>query len=256
MIPSAAALLLDLAWLWPAIFAVSAAIFLAVGFAVEAINHRHPERKIQSREPSSDRLSDMLASFRQLGVTTLCIALGFALQRADVGIAPLPSSWWSVLLMAGLGILLLDAWFYAVHRLLHTKALYRFHRPHHRNITPTVWSNDATHWVDTAMTHSFYALLPVLLPVPIASVILVRLFDQITAIIGHSGYEHFAGPTMRKPWPGICTVYHDLHHSAFRYNYGNFFSVWDRLFGTIHPGYDEEVARWEARYSAARHPSE
>ena len=55
-------------------------------------------------------------------------------------------------------------------------------------------------------------LLPLLLPVPLLSIVLVRLFDQITAIIGHSGYEHFAGATMRWPWLGICTVYHDQHH--------------------------------------------
>lgn len=239
----------DFATIWALAFAASVAIFLAAGVTLEAVNRRHPERRIQPRAPSSARRRDMLASIRQLAVTCACIALGMALQRAGWGVGPLAATWWSVPLMAGLGIVLLDAWFYAVHRLLHTRALWRFHRPHHRNVTPTVWSNDSGHAVDTALTHGFYVLLPLLLPVPILSVVLVRLFDQITAIIGHSGFEHFAGATMRRPWPGICTLYHDQHHSAFRYNYANFFSVWDRVFGTIHPGYDAEVAAWEARYA-------
>lgn len=240
--------LAEFAVIWAAVTAASIGLFLALGLALEALNRRHPERRIQSREPSSERVRDMLASIRQLLVTCTCIALGIALQRAGWGVGPLAATWWSVPLMAAVGIVLLDAWFYFVHRLLHTRPLYRFHRPHHLNVTPTVWSNDSGHAVDTAMTHSFYILLPLLLPVPVLSVVLVRLFDQVTAIIGHSGYEHFAGATMRWPWLGICTVYHDQHHSAFRYNYANFFSLWDRVFGTIHPRYDEEVASWEARY--------
>lgn len=250
----------DTAAIWLVAFAASAAVFLTTAFTLEAINRRHPERKIQTREPGSERLGDALSSFGQLAVTCLCIALGLALQRAGVGVAPFEATWWSVPLMAVVGIILLDAWFYWAHRLLHTRALYRFHKPHHRHVTPTVWSNDSTHWLDTAITHGFYVLLPVLTPVPLASVVVLRLFDQVTAIIGHSGYEHFAGATARWPWLGICTLFHDQHHSAFRYNYGNFFSLWDRLFGTIHPRYDDEVKGWEARYgdadAARRHPAE
>jgi sterol desaturase/sphingolipid hydroxylase (fatty acid hydroxylase superfamily) len=242
----------DFTTIWALAFAASVAVFLAAGVTLEAVNRRHPERRIQPRAPSSARRRDMLASIRQLAVTCTCLALGMALQRAGWGVGPLAATWWSVPLMAGLGIVLLDAWFYAVHRLLHTRALWRFHRPHHRNVTPTVWSNDSGHAVDTALTHGFYVLLPLLLPVPLVAVVIVRLFDQITAIIGHAGFEHFAGATMRWPWPGICTLYHDQHHSAFRYNYANFFSVWDRVFGTIHPRYDAEVAAWEAHYTAAR----
>lgn len=251
--------LLDFALIWPLVAGASLAIFLTTGFTIEAINRRHPERKIQNREPSRERLPDMIESFKQLAVTCTCISLGFTLQRAGIGLTPLEPTWWSVPLMAGIGILLLDAWFYFIHRLLHTRPLYRFHKPHHLNVTPTVWSNDSGHWVDTAMTHSFYVWIAVLLPTPILSIVLIRLFDQITAIIGHCGFEHFAGPTMRRPWPGICTVYHDQHHSAFRYNYANFFSFWDRVCGTLHPCYDQEVRRlekWEEGQEEGGQPGE
>jgi sterol desaturase/sphingolipid hydroxylase (fatty acid hydroxylase superfamily) len=80
---------------------------------------------------------------------------------------------------------------------------------------------------------------------PALAFIAHRLFDQISAIIGHSGYEYFAGPTSRKPFPGICTTYHDQHHSEFVYNYANYFSWWDRIFGTIHPHYDRIIKGWE-----------
>ena len=65
-------------------------------------------------------------------------------------------------------------------------------------------------------------------------------------MIGHVGFEFMASPLSRKPWPGVSTTFHDQHHSHFKVNYANMFSVWDRLFGTLHPDYDKRVKEFEA----------
>jgi sterol desaturase/sphingolipid hydroxylase (fatty acid hydroxylase superfamily) len=62
---------------------------------------------------------------------------------------------------------------------------------------------------------------------------------------GHAGHEYFASATTRRPWPLLCTTFHDQHHGSFRFNYANTFSWWDRLMGTIHPSYDDTVRRFE-----------
>jgi sterol desaturase/sphingolipid hydroxylase (fatty acid hydroxylase superfamily) len=64
-------------------------------------------------------------------------------------------------------------------------------------------------------------------------------------MVGHSGFEYFASKSSRFPSPLICTTFHDLHHSQFHYNYGNFFSFWDRICGTVHPKYDVLVRSME-----------
>ena len=43
----------------------------------------------------------------------------------------------------------------------------------------------------------------------------------------------------------VCVTFHDQHHAHFRYNFANFFSVWDRLCGTLDPRYDQDVRRME-----------
>jgi len=125
--------------------------------------------------------------------------------------------------------------------------MYRYHALHHKSVAPTVWSNDSSGVVDTLIEHSFYLVVWFILPVPALAIFALRLFDQISGMIGHSGFEFFASPTSRRPWPFICTTFHDLHHSKFNYNYGNIFSIWDRLLGTAHPQYDDMVKEFEEK---------
>jgi sterol desaturase/sphingolipid hydroxylase (fatty acid hydroxylase superfamily) len=50
----------------------------------------------------------------------------------------------------------------------------------------------------------------------------------------------------------LCTTFHDQHHSGFRFNYGNYFSFWDRMLGTISPEYDRHIERFEAEVPRLR----
>jgi sterol desaturase/sphingolipid hydroxylase (fatty acid hydroxylase superfamily) len=107
-----------------------------------------------------------------------------------------------------------------------------------------VWSNDCTGFVDTFLEHRFYFFVWFIIPGPAVAIFAIRLVNQFIGMIGHSGYEFFASPISKRPWPFVCSTYHDLHHSKFNYNYANIFSIWDRLFGTIYPGYDKRVTEW------------
>lgn len=239
------ALIGEYALFWLACYAASAGVMFVVGFALIELNKRHPERKIQKRPQTHSARKDILSSLRQQMVTATCLSIGLFSQWKGWTIAPVELSWWSVPVFFVVSLILHDAWFYFGHRLLHTRALYRFHKPHHMTVTPTVWSNDAGDAVDTLFAHSYYAVILFVLPMPALVFIAHRLFDHVSALIGHSGYEFFAGRTSRAPFPGICTTFHDQHHSEFVYNYGNFFSWWDRICGTMHPHYDRIVKGWE-----------
>ena len=234
-------LVLEFAAFWVVIYLIGATIMFVVCLGLIQINQRHPERKIQKRPQTHDAKEDILSSLKQIAVTAFCLSVGLFSQWKGWTIAPVDLSWWSFPLFFIVSLVLHDAWFYFGHRLLHTKALYRLHKPHHITVTPSVWSYDAGSTVDTLFAHSYYALVLFVIPMPALAFIAHRLFDQISAIIGHSGYEYFAGPTSCKPFPGICTTYHDQHHSEFVYNYANYFSWWDRIFSTIHPHYDHII---------------
>lgn len=239
--------LAELAAIWALVYATTVAGYFALGHALDALNRRHPERRIQPARRGEDRRAvEVRQSLKSLVVTCGCLAGGLWAQRQGLTLwPPLPLDLWSALGMGALSIVLFDAWFYWGHRLMHWRPLYRHHLWHHRSVAPTVWSNYSDSLIDAFAMQSYYLVAPILLPIPPQVLIAHRLYDHINGMIGHSGFEYFADRTTRRPWPFVCTTFHDIHHEKFGYNYANFFSVWDRLCGTLSPGYDSAVAEAE-----------
>ncbi|HZD26068.1 MAG TPA: sterol desaturase family protein, partial [Alphaproteobacteria bacterium] len=62
--------------------------------------------------------------------------------------------------------------------------------------------------------------------------------------VGHCGFEVFPRGMVRSRWFGWITgvTHHDLHHQDARWNFGLYFTWWDRWMGTEHPDY---VRRFE-----------
>ena len=228
----------------------SLAIYFATGSWLHWLNGKRQDRRIQRRKGEHRIAKDIKSSVVELIVSTAVLSLGLAAR--DMGWVVMTPLSGVIATVVSFGLLLLayDAWFYWTHRLLHVKFMYRFHAPHHAAVAPTAWSNDAGSSVDTIIAQGFFALACVLTPAPLVAIFAHRVFDQVTGMIGHCGFEHFADRTMRHPFPLITTIYHDQHHSSFNYNYANYFSWWDRWFGTIHPQYDQLVESREAQLSA------
>ena len=138
-------------------------------------------------------------------------------------------------------LLLFDTWFYWLHRLIHTRFFYRWvHRWHHLTITPVVWSNNSDRLVDNLFLQSYWLVAHFLIPVAPAVLFAHKIYDQITGVIGHSGYEH-GGRWCWPPSPLVGVTHHDQHHQFFRCNYATHFSWWDRMMGTLHPDHDRAL---------------
>jgi hypothetical protein len=77
------------------------------------------------------------------------------------------------------------------------------------------------------------------------------LHQIVRNTLGHSGYELY--PARRDGRPLLdfmtTTTHHDLHHAQAGWNYGLYFTWWDRLMGTEHPDY---YARFAAASGARR----
>lgn len=226
-------------------YAATVSVMLITGFTVMAVNRRHPERRIQNRQPARKPLDEIKSSLMPLATTSLCLSIGLFSQAKGWTVPPAKLTWWSFALFIAILVALQDAWFYWTHRLLHTRAFYRFHKRHHLKTAPSVLSSDDSTIVDTLFAHTFYALVPFVVPVPPLVLLAHRLLDQVSGMIGHAGFEHLASATVRKPWPMICTIFHDQHHQHFSYNYGIYTSVWDRVCGTLHASYDDKVREFE-----------
>ncbi|WP_439493713.1 sterol desaturase family protein [Bosea sp. (in: a-proteobacteria)] len=231
-------------------------VMLVVGGFFEILNARHPERRIQKDRVNRRKWKELRQAPVSIVTLSACFAFGLFAQQQGWALIPLDLSWWSGPLMLLVSVVLYDAWFYWFHRLLHSRLFYRFHALHHKSVAPTVWSNHHESFMEALLNQAYYALIVFILPIPWQILIMQKLYDQVSGMLGHAGFEHFASPAGRAPWPLASTVFHDQHHGAFRFNYGHTFSLWDRCMGTLHPRYDITLKSFEPGGEGADRPTD
>ena len=135
-----------------------------------------------------------------------------------------------------LTLLVHDAYFYWLHRWMHQPKWYRLvHLTHHKSVNPSPWAAYAFHPVEALLEAGILPILLVIMPLhPISFfgfITLMLLFN----VYGHLGYELFSKKTYEHPigrWLN-SSVYHNLHHEKFNGNYGLYFTIWDRICGTL-----------------------
>jgi len=236
-----------------AVYAILLATYAASCVAVGRLNRRLAAAKIQARETSPalvrrDRRQSLvsLAAIAAMFGTGhwLHAEFGWGLAPAD-GIA-------GIVLSFVLSLVLFDTWFYWFHRLIHTRPFYRrVHQWHHMTVTPVAWSNNSDRLVDNLFLQSYWLVAHFLVPAAPAVLLAHKLYDQVTGVVGHSGYEH-GGSWTWPPSPLVGVTHHDQHHRYFRCNYATHFTLWDRLMGTLHPDHDTELKRNIRATAAAR----
>ncbi len=227
-------------------------IMLGTGLFFEIMNNRHPERRIQKHRENTRKWQELTKAPGSILTLSLCFSCGVFAQWQGWALVPLSLSWWYAPLTLAISIILYDAWFYWVHRLLHWKPMYRFHALHHTSVAPTVWTNHHETIVESLLNQLYYAIIVFIPPIPWQMLVVQKVYDQISGMLGHAGYEHFASPAARTPWPLASTVFHDQHHGYFRFNYAHTFSFWDRIMGTLHPRYDATVAHFEPGFEGPK----
>jgi lathosterol oxidase len=123
--------------------------------------------------------------------------------------------------------------FYAMHRLLHTRWLRRFHADHHRSHTPTPFSTYAFHPVEAALLGSV-PLLPMLVhDFSFVALLCLPILSIVLNGLGHANYEFSRSAPARGPLG--ASRRHHLHHACYAGNYGFLLTVFDRAMGTALP---------------------
>ncbi len=203
-------------------------------------------RIIQTRRARrTDYVRELLTSLRTVIVYALLFTPVLWLKSHGFGPGAYtgPVNW---LVMTGFVIALLithDAYFYWTHRLLHTPRFFkRWHRTHHKTITPTPFTAYAFDWREAAVHATMPAIWQLVIPTPNGAFFIFLGIMIVRNTWGHCGTElHPRGFADHWFWGHFTTTtHHDLHHSGgFGSNYGLYFTWWDRICGTEHPRYRE-----------------
>jgi len=211
-------------------------------------------KKIQQRLP---RQQDYL---REIGYSILTIFI-FALVPLTVLHVPAVGihttfythiethGWLYFFLAFPLMLLLHDTYFYWTHRAMHHKKLFRIlHLVHHKSVNPSPWAAYAFHPLEAVVEAGIFAVFLFTIPIHPLHLLLFFFFMIVYNVYGHLGYELYPAG-FNKHWLGKwinTSVNHNQHHQYFKGNYGLYFTLWDRLMGTIRKDYDQrfdEVTR-------------
>ena len=223
-------------------YAVASVLFAILGWVVM----RTPWRifKIQARTATgADYRRELLASLRS--VLVYAVMFTPVLWAISHGYGPQRMHGASAVVIAFVVVVLLlghDTWFYWTHRLLHTRRLYRWHRTHHRSITPTPFAAYAFDARESFIQALYFAIWQMVIPTPNGAFFIALGISILRNAWGHLGIElHPRGYADHWFWGNFTTTtHHDLHHSGgFGSNYGLYFTWWDRICGTEHPRYRE-----------------
>ena len=218
-------------------------------------------RKIRDETPPAKQLAlEFLVSLRSIAIFSTIGLFTFMLER--FGLLPGPdvaAGWGPVWFWASLVLMIVahDAYFYWAHRLMHDPRLFRvFHRRHHKSMTPSPFTAYSFDLGEAAIMGSFVPLWMVLVPTQWPVVGLFMLHQIVRNTLGHAGYELMPTRADGKPlfdWLTTAT-HHDLHHAQAGWNYGLYFTWWDRLMGTEHPAYHARFAQAVRKPSPALAP--
>lgn len=145
---------------------------------------------------------------------------------------------------AVVAVIVLDFMVYWLHRLRHTRRLWRLHRFHH-SIEELWWlAGNRISPLDNAV-----AIVPLVLflwaafPPETGLFISTFVVLPIATLANHWQHVNLAWNTRRIERIFITPRLHRVHHAAVHEledkNFGALFSIWDQLFGTYHPVADQ-----------------
>ena len=206
-------------------------------------------RKIRPDTPPAKQLAlEFLVSLRSIAIFSTIGLATFMLARFGLLPGPaLAATWGPAWFWASLALMIVghDAYFYWAHRLMHDPRLFRvFHRRHHKSMNPSPFTAYSFDLGEAAVMASFVPLWLILVPTPWGVSGLFMLHQIVRNTLGHSGYELMPAAKGGRPLFDFLTTttHHDLHHAQAGWNYGLYFTWWDRLMGTEHPEYRERFA--------------
>ncbi len=232
-------------------------VFASIAFTVLYIwKHPFQHRKIQERtaKPSQFR-KEFLYSISSVVIYTLVTLVVLALKQfgyfkfydriEDYG-------WGYLILSVVLILVIQDFYFYWTHRLMHTGLFFKaVHKVHHDSITPSPWTAYSFSPWEAFIHALIMPIVAFLFPVHTLALVIFMTFQIIRNVLGHSGYEMFPSWVISNPILKYINtnINHDMHHQYFRYNFGLYSTVWDSIFGTVHPDYEKTFIKITERKS-------
>lgn len=198
--------------------------------------------RLASAKPLGEKHTITIADIGLSFVTIICNAIVFILgvYLWKSGIIKLSdnSVWFKVLLEVVLLTILMDVLMYVFHRLVHElRMLNNLHARHHTHVSTNLLSLFVLHPVESIGFGLMMLVVIAVIPFSATGISIYLLINSVWGTIGHLNVTVLPDSWLKLLKKAhICTSeFHYLHHQFPEYNFGFYFSVWDRLLKTQHP---------------------
>ena len=162
------------------------------------------------------------------GLTILAYQKGYTAIYQDVA----EYGWWYLPISLVLSMTIHETYYYWLHRWMHQPKVFRYiHQVHHASVSTSPWTAFSFHPIEGLLEAIIFPLIVLVLPLH-PSVILIQLtLMTFSAVINHLDIEIYPKNILGN-WVGkffIGATHHSLHHKQFKFNYGLYFTFWDKL---------------------------
>jgi sterol desaturase/sphingolipid hydroxylase (fatty acid hydroxylase superfamily) len=147
------------------------------------------------------------------------------------------SLWW---LPGSLAIALIvhETYYYWLHRWMHQPKVFMVvHKVHHDSNITSPWTAFSFHPLEGMLQALFLPLLLIIMPVHLYVLVIHLTIMTFSSVINHLDIEVYP-KGFHKNFFGrwlIGATHHSLHHKQFKYNYGLYFTFWDKWKATESP---------------------
>jgi len=197
------------------------------------------KKKIQNKLPQASVIrSEIFHSTITLSIYCAASWLIFEMQRLGITriyLAIQNHGYGYFVFSIGIMVIAHDAYFYWTHRLMHLPGIFKWvHRTHHLSDNPTPWAAFSFHPLEAIISIGIIPLIVLFIPCHPLAVFLFLTYMTLINVMGHLGFELFPKSFMNSKigkWQNTSTN-HNIHHCQSNYNFGLYFTFWDRIMGT------------------------
>lgn len=148
--------------------------------------------------------------------------------------------WWYLPVSLLIYMLIQETYYYWIHRWMHRPAVFRIvHKVHHDSKIASPFTAFSFHPIEALLQAVFIPVLLVLIPIHLYVIIILLTIMSFSSVINHLDIEIYPAGSLNKfsKWV-IGATHHSQHHKRFKYNFGLYFTFWDRIKKTESPDFD------------------
>lgn len=151
-------------------------------------------------------------------------------------------SWWYLPVSLVISMLLHETYYYWLHRWMHHPRVFKIvHKVHHDSNITSPFTAFSFHPLEGVLQAIFFPVVLLFLPMHYYIIIVQLVIMSLSSVINHLDIEIYPknfNKNIFGKWL-IGATHHSLHHKQFKYNYGLYFTFWDKIRKTESPLFNE-----------------